>query len=133
VGVLPLFELSKSDVEWFNKGNSLAKLGRLAEAINCYDRALEINPQQAKTWRNKGAILPKLGRFAEAINCYDRVLEINPQDELTWLGKGVAEAQLGLRRDAAVSYRKFIELAPASKHAQMIELVRKWLRELEGS
>jgi serine/threonine protein kinase len=31
--------------EWLNKGTSLQHLGRSVEALECYDKALEINPQ----------------------------------------------------------------------------------------
>jgi tetratricopeptide (TPR) repeat protein len=33
--------------EWVNKGVSLRSLGRYAEAIRCYDTALEIDPRYA--------------------------------------------------------------------------------------
>ncbi|RLI82002.1 hypothetical protein DRP04_04950 [Archaeoglobales archaeon] len=31
-------------VAWYNKGLALYNLGKLEEAVECYDRALEINP-----------------------------------------------------------------------------------------
>ena len=40
--------------EWSIKGFSLSTLGRNDEAIACYDRALEIDPRDARAWNNKG-------------------------------------------------------------------------------
>ena len=39
--------------EWFNKGFSLGEQGRFDEAIECYDKALENDPQYADAWHNK--------------------------------------------------------------------------------
>ena len=47
---------------WCNKGVVLGKLGRHEEAIECYDKALKINPQYAMAWRNKGVALKDLRR-----------------------------------------------------------------------
>ena len=42
-------------------------LGRYEEAIECFDRALEINPNFAEAWNNKGNVLDELGRYEEAV------------------------------------------------------------------
>jgi len=63
---------------WNNKGLALDDLGKFDEAIKCYDKALEIYPEDDITWNNKGFALNSLGKFDEAIKCYNRALEINP-------------------------------------------------------
>ena len=35
---------------WYDNGVSLLALGRVAEAIECWSRALEINPHDDKAW-----------------------------------------------------------------------------------
>jgi len=65
----------------YNKGLSLANSGRYAEAIGCYDKALEIDPQFAKAWVNKGATLILLKRHQEALQCFDKALAIDPKNE----------------------------------------------------
>jgi len=61
-----------------NKGATLDHLGKPDEALKCYDKAIEINPNYAKAWFNKGIALSKLGRPDEALKCYDKAIEINP-------------------------------------------------------
>jgi tetratricopeptide (TPR) repeat protein len=61
-----------------NKGVVLSRLGRYDEAIDAYDRALNINPDYSIVWNNKGVVLSRLGRYEEAIDAYDRALSINP-------------------------------------------------------
>jgi len=81
------------------------------KAIECYGRALEINPNYAKVWYNKGNALSKLGRHKEAIECYDRVLEINP-NFAAWYNKGVALGELRRYEEAIECYDKALEINP---------------------
>lgn len=112
-----------------NKGYSLSNLGKPQEAIVCYDRALEINPEDAKTWLNKGIALGTLGKPQEAIACYDRALEIDPKYVNAWYNKALAEDKLGQKQDAVFSYKRFIELAP-EQYAEQSEYARYRLKEL---
>ena len=62
------------------KALSLASLGRFDDAIKCYDRALELNPDDADTYINKGTVLEKLGYDEEAKTCYNRATQLKFQD-----------------------------------------------------
>jgi tetratricopeptide (TPR) repeat protein len=102
---LEIWELS-------NKGVSLNNLGRSAEALECYDKALKINPQIAEIWSNKGDSLRRLGRFDDAIKCCDKALEINPQYAAAWSNKGLNLARLGRFDDAIKCYDRALEITP---------------------
>ncbi|MGB9371688.1 MAG: tetratricopeptide repeat protein [Halobacteriota archaeon] len=39
------------------------------EALQCLDKALELDPRYAKAWALKGATLGMLNRYEEAIQC----------------------------------------------------------------
>jgi tetratricopeptide (TPR) repeat protein len=73
------FDYDTSD-SLFELGNKMHNQGRFAEAIECYDRALMLNPQDHNLLSNKGLSLHNQGRFAEAIECYDRALMLNHDD-----------------------------------------------------
>ena len=64
-----------------NKGIALTKQGKLNEAIECYDKVIEINPEDEKAWNNKGITLAEQEKFNKAIECYNKVIEINPEYE----------------------------------------------------
>jgi tetratricopeptide (TPR) repeat protein len=49
--------------------------GRYTEAIECYDKALAINPKQDNALFNKGNALDRLEKYDEAIECYDKAIE----------------------------------------------------------
>ena len=61
-----------------NKCLALINQNRFNEAIECYDKALKINPNNVKAWNNKAFALHNLNRLDEAIECYDKALKIDP-------------------------------------------------------
>jgi tetratricopeptide (TPR) repeat protein len=65
----------------------LEGLKRFDEALECYERAIAINPRSAWAWNNKGWNLASQGRNDEAIKCYDRAIEIIPSEVLPWINK----------------------------------------------
>jgi len=65
---------------FFELGNSLHNQARFVEAIECYDKALMLNPQDHNLLSNKGLALHNQGRFVEAIECYDKALMLNHDD-----------------------------------------------------
>jgi tetratricopeptide (TPR) repeat protein len=99
-------------VDYNNKGVSLDSLGRHAEALTCYERALEINPRYANAWSNKGGALDRLGRLAEALTCYDRAVEINPSFAEAWYKKGIALRYLGQHADVPTCFERVLETNP---------------------
>jgi serine/threonine protein kinase len=104
-------EFSAEDV-WTIKGNSLHDLGKYEEGITCFDKALEINPEDAKAWINKGVSLHDLGKYEEAITCYDKALEINPEEAKAWTNKGASLYSLGKYEEAITCYDKALKINP---------------------
>ncbi len=52
-----------------NRGNSLYKLRKYAEAIECFNKALQIDTNYQKAYFSKGCSLHELGKYTEAIEC----------------------------------------------------------------
>jgi tetratricopeptide (TPR) repeat protein len=98
--------------EWTNKGASLGNLGRNEEAIRCFDKAIELDPQDARAWNNKGNCLRLLGRHEEAIRCFDKAIELDPQDAAAWMNKGTALGSLDRLDEAIYCFDKALELDP---------------------
>lgn len=81
-----------SQAEWyFRLGSGYQQEGNNAEAINCYEKGLALNPDgNAIIWSNKGAALLALKRNAEAVTCFDRAIALKPEDWGAWNNKGIA-------------------------------------------
>jgi len=89
---------------WRNKGGALYFLGKYDEAIECYDKAIEIDPNNSVVWNNKGLALNSLGKYDEAITSYDMAIKIDPNDADAWNNKGLALNSLGNDDDAKKCY-----------------------------
>ena len=72
------FEINATYDDWISKGMSLANLGKYDQAIQHFDKAIEIDPDEHLAWVGKGRILEVLDKNEEAIQAYDRALELNP-------------------------------------------------------
>ena len=117
------YEESKKDKEaiimelddeklWHDRGISLFHLGKHQEAIECFDRVIEINPENIEAWYNKGLILKNLGEHQEAIECFDRVIEKNPEDEGAWGNKGLLLHELGELNEEIICYDNILRINP---------------------
>ena len=102
----------KPDYEeaWNNKGNALYSLGKVDDAIKCYDKAIEIHPEYAEAWNNKGTALKKKGLEDEALRCYNRAIEIDSEYKDAWMNKGNTLFNQKLLGDALKCYEKVIGL-----------------------
>ena len=58
----------------YEKAEELHKLDRNAEAMVCWDKALEIDSENAYALHHKGVLLEEATRNAEAIDYYDKAL-----------------------------------------------------------
>lgn len=66
--------------DWGEKGANLFGQGKYDEALQAFDKAIEINPQLAGAWTGKGYALIALGKYDEAVQAFDKAIEINPND-----------------------------------------------------
>jgi serine/threonine protein kinase/Tfp pilus assembly protein PilF len=85
----------------------------LEEALQLYDQALAIEPQNHFTWNNKGVILKKLGRFDEAARACERAIDLRPEDLPAWSNLGMILALSGDLPGAEDKLRRAAQLAEA--------------------
>lgn len=81
---------------WYNCGTSLTKIGKFDEqTIECFNRTIEICPEDPDAWINKAAILEYIGKNEEAMTCYQRALETRPGHKRATNGIGHLLIKLG--------------------------------------
>ncbi len=68
----------REDLAYINMGIVLADLGRLEEAIQCFDRVLEKDQNHPGACFVKGLAMMQKARFKEAVELFDRALEVYP-------------------------------------------------------
>ena len=64
-------------------------LKNTTNAISCFNRALELNPNFIPSWIHKGIILGKYKKYQESIDCFDKVLELDPENVNALVSKAV--------------------------------------------
>ncbi len=66
--------------ELIQKGDKLVEDGKYDEALDFYEKAFIINPNDPDLWNKKGIALRSLGRYDEAVECFNQSLKISPRD-----------------------------------------------------
>jgi hydroxyacylglutathione hydrolase len=85
---------------WVKLAAALADHGRLEEALECFDVALTMNPQNSTALLSKGLSLTELGRFEEALEIFQQILSAQPDVEEAHIGMGFCLMGLGRTEEA---------------------------------
>ena len=67
-------EQLKQENDWVTQGNLKDSQGKYEEAIADYDKALQIDPDDADALFDKAETLQKMGRFKEAEKLVEKAL-----------------------------------------------------------
>jgi len=105
-------ETSDNYVAHHNLALALMERGRIDEAIDHFDRALEIKPAFPRAHTNLGVALVKLGRYPEAVRHYTEALRMNPDWDGALYNLGNALSALGQFEEAVEQYRKALAISP---------------------
>ena len=69
--------ISETIVEWHKKGIMASRSKNYEEAMKCFDKALELDPNVAGSWYNKGQVFMHLENYEGAMHCFVKALELN--------------------------------------------------------
>ena len=83
--------------EWNNKNYSAA--------IRNYNKAIEIEPNNALLYGKRGNCYYQLGDFYKAISDYNQSLKLNPNDEAIFLFRGMAKQKIGFIKGACSDWK----------------------------
>jgi tetratricopeptide (TPR) repeat protein len=98
---------------WNNKGKALANLGRIDDAISCFDKSLEINATNPASMNLLALTLSQgLNKNNEAIAIFNQVLQKNPSDYDALIGKGMALANEGDLSGSLDCFEKATQVRP---------------------
>ncbi|UCH89780.1 MAG: tetratricopeptide repeat protein [Thermoplasmata archaeon] len=94
-------------------------------AIECFDKAIALEPLNYLAWANKGFILKQVNRTEDALMCYDRAIMLKPEYPNAWYNKGVLLGSKGNLNEAKECFDKVLEIDPghslALKHKKILE------------
>jgi len=110
-GVFQNFDILSSQ-KFFLDGLKLSILGKNNKAIEKYERATKIDPNNAGAYSNWGVILDKQEKIEEAIKKYQKAIEIDPNHADAYSNWGVVLNKQGKFEEAIKKYQKAIEIDP---------------------
>ena len=96
----------------YEKANEHFMIGEYHEAIELYDKILEISPSNAKTSLMKGIALDNLERHKASILEFYKVNQQDPQNITALIGLGVGFGNYGEYKQALAYFEQAYELAP---------------------
>ena len=122
--------------DWYKKGRDLAKNGSYEEAVFAYNRAIELEPNNATFYT---AIVPNLNMLAlttnnqskrnESLEAIDKALEIDPKNPVAWEQKGSMLSQMQRYNESLEAYDnaiKNIDSYSQDAHSQTEFLSYTW-------
>ncbi|MBE9099598.1 glycosyltransferase 61 family protein [Vacuolonema iberomarrocanum] len=105
-------ELEVSSIALANLGSAIAQQGRYEEAVECWQQALDVDPQQPELCWRWGQMHQSLGEWASAIACYQKGLADAPTHAEMWHHLGQCQVQLGQLDEAIATLEIALNLAP---------------------
>jgi tetratricopeptide (TPR) repeat protein len=96
----------------YEKAEVLITKQKYEEALGCYERALQINPDSDDIWNLKGICLSDLKRFEEALACFDKTTSLNPLHSAAWNFKGVCYFNLAKLEKSLECFEKTTKINP---------------------
>jgi len=121
-------DLEKQAELWFHRGLDLEERGApMSEAVQAYQKAIELNPNAAGALVNLGTIFYHLRRFKEARVHYERAIAVDPKYPLAQFNLGNLCDECGQLDAAREHYQNALKLDPnyADAHYNMALLCER--------
>lgn len=95
-----------------NRGNAYLKKGQLDRAIQDYDQAIHLGPDQVNSFVNRGNAYCNKGQLDRAIQDYDQAIRLKPDYAEAFNNRGVAYRDNEQTDRAIQDYDQAIRLTP---------------------
>jgi tetratricopeptide (TPR) repeat protein len=90
-------------------GNALQRMGKTAEAMDCYAKAVKIKPDLAEVYAGIGDVYSNQQKWQQAIEYYQKAIIINPNPQI-YRSAAYVWRQLGQLEQSELNISKALEL-----------------------
>lgn len=104
-------ELSAGDYK--DQAQTFLRMGRRVAAIACYQRALELQPDDVDTLKSLGSLLRNRRNFRRALSRFRRVVELQPMNPSAFIDLGSVLCACGDRDEALACWQRSLALGPS--------------------
>lgn len=102
----------KTYLDYFILGNTYHEQKEYDKAIEAYQKAIILNPNDDAAYNNIGNVYSQKGEYDKAIKAYQKSIELNPNDNVVYTNMGIAYGRKEEYDKAIDVYKKAIELNP---------------------
>ena len=131
LSLVMLFACSAAQEEtsdaWVKKGYELSANGSDEQALQAYDRAIQIDPGNGLAWINKANSLIRLNRTDEATAAYQKalaitnqILQTDPENSTVWAAKGLLLHNVGDYEAAVQAFGNATRIDPRDEISWMM-------------
>lgn len=103
--------------KWYEKGISAMEVGFYNVAIECFEKAIAIDPNDSRSHLKMGIVYSKKGKKKEAISYFKKTIAINPELAKAHYHLGVIYAEEGKLKGAISELRKVVAINPDDREA----------------
>lgn len=100
------------------RADGFVSRGEFALALNDYDKAVSIKPDNSIAFLSRGRTHFNLNDLNRAGADFDRAIELSPSDAKAFFGRGAVNEKLGNLEKAVSDYQKAVDLEPANEEAK---------------
>ncbi|MBI4125287.1 MAG: tetratricopeptide repeat protein [Deltaproteobacteria bacterium] len=97
---------------FYNRGVTKGDLGRFAEAIEDYDKALALDPKFVQAYISRGVAKHWPDHYAEGIEDYDQAIALDPKHTRAYNNRGFAKAKLSHWEEAIEDFEAALRIDP---------------------
>ena len=104
---------------WILRGNSEYALRRYSDAVESYDRALELDHDDHRVWHSRGMAAEAIRDYEKAESSYDRAILLDLDNEEYWISKSIVQEKNGDYSGAIRSLNRVIDEHPENSYVLM--------------
>jgi tetratricopeptide (TPR) repeat protein len=118
---------------WFYKGKVYLQLENHDQALECFSKAIDINPDNLEAWQAKCETLEKMGKLDDAKECYLKAKEVETRltTLLSWRSRSQQKGRgLALTNQPQTQGFVYIEacaLCASVRHSKIVSVTKAFL------
>ena len=109
----------KTPEEWLARGIAMTAMGKMEDALKCYENSLALHIDKERAWFELGKNFELDKRFKDAILCFDRVVALNSENEEAWINRGNVYSSLRMSDRAIQSFAHAVKLNPKNNESMI--------------
>ncbi len=112
IELLDIINVGPSAESYYILGSFLQEKGIFDEAIQCYQKAIAVNPNFIDAHFNLGVAYQQLGQHDKAVAPYQKAIDLNPENPKAHLNLGIAFKEQGLYDEASEAFKNALRIKP---------------------